>query len=650
MINNNKKDEIKQILKYFDIFGTKCSFYVEQTPKLYSVSGGILSITNICVCFAVFIYISLNDFLRLNPYVSFSSIQPNEFQKVNIGKEKIWIPWRIRDYSNHFINHTNIFYPFIYNYYSIRNSFDSGFEFKVKKLNFTLCNQTSFINKSEIFYIDPSLDQLYCIEMDDIVIGGDWTSNFISYIEFDLYVCEEGIDYDLNDPKCTTYENISHYLGQNNSLMMSLYYPIVQFKANEADNPMTVIYRERMYHFSRYTNKIDRIYLQKYILKDDLGWISKDYNETSYWGLNYIQGDSYTTGKKRDLMNEGSTSRVYSFNIYIDPTINTYYRSYKKIYLIFSESIPLIYIVSFIFNIIATFCKFHTINKKFSEFLFVNLKEKTDIFDKKIHEIKQGIYQKSQNDLDNKINNNLQINDNRNIIICEKKSEVNEKNEDNSNLPSQKNVIFENVNQPIIEKIEHNIKDNSLEILNINKSKEMLSVQSNELKNHNVLARKTMKANSIIQKEIPVSEEARRKRKSFNKINFPGNQQAKIQSLFRPMNKSDAHKHFVHKKLFPSSYYFYAIFIKNLNILEKATCFSKKFSKTYVFISRLLDIYSYFDLFRQFNFLKIIFLNEQNLNYVEKIRKINVGEISFMKDIKDCIENNNFRIFGKSNK
>ena len=37
---------------------------------------------------------------------------------------------------------------------------------------------------------------------------------------------------------------------------------------------MTVIYRERMYHFSRYTNKIDRIYLQDDSIKlDQLTWI-----------------------------------------------------------------------------------------------------------------------------------------------------------------------------------------------------------------------------------------------------------------------------------------------------------------------------------------------------------------------------------------
>ena len=41
--------EIKQILKYLDIFGEQCSFYVEKTPKLYSVTGGILSIFSVSI-------------------------------------------------------------------------------------------------------------------------------------------------------------------------------------------------------------------------------------------------------------------------------------------------------------------------------------------------------------------------------------------------------------------------------------------------------------------------------------------------------------------------------------------------------------------------------------------------------------------------
>ena len=66
-----------------------------------------------------------------------------------------------------------------------------------------------------------------------------------------------------------------------------------------------------------------------------------------------------------------------------------------------------------------------------------------------------------------------------------------------------------------------------------------------------------------------------------------------------------------------------------------------------MFISRLLDVYSYMDLLRQFNIFKTLFLNERNMNYIEKNRKINIGEISFMRNINDCIDNNNFRIFGR---
>ena len=35
---------IKQIITYFDMFGTKNSFYTKQKPKLYTLMGGILTL------------------------------------------------------------------------------------------------------------------------------------------------------------------------------------------------------------------------------------------------------------------------------------------------------------------------------------------------------------------------------------------------------------------------------------------------------------------------------------------------------------------------------------------------------------------------------------------------------------------------------
>ena len=614
--------EIKQILKYLDIFGEKCSFYVEKNPKLYSVTGGILSIFSISISFIIFILTSLDDFQRISPIVSISSTQPNQFHKIKFGKEKIWIPWRIQDYSNNYVNHTNLLYPLIYNFYSIKKA-GNGFEFGVQELNYTLCNETSFVNKSEIYDIDSSLDELYCIEMDDIDVGGDWTSEYISYIEFDLYLCKEGIDYDENNPYCTNYQNISHYLGENNSLSMSLYYPIANFKANESINPMNIIYRERFYQISRFSNKIDRIFLQKNILKDDYGWFFRKYNETSYWSLSKFEGDSYTNGDKRDLMNEGSTSRVYSFNIYLEPTINTYFRTYKKIYIILSECLPFIYFISFIFKMIASFCKVHTINKKFAEFLFTKLKAKTDIFEKKVKEIKLN-----ENVL-KKINNH-------NSFKKVSKYMISDNNDNSNNIVSQKNIMFNSkLQEPIKEKAD--LKDNSIEIMSNNKSKELFSSKSNNnLKGNKIIGRHTIKSSA------PSNE----KRKSARKYSGIGNIKLRGQSLFKE-NQKEPFTHLVNQTLFPSRYYFYIIFIKNYDILKKTKCFSKKFSNSYMFITKLLDIYSYFDLIRQFNVFKTCFLSEENMNFIERNRKINIGEMSFMKNIKDCLDNDNFRIFGR---
>lgn len=640
--------QINQIIKYLDMFGIRGSFYIEKSPKLYSFTGGILSIITIFICIIFFILISLDDFKRISPLVSISSVQPKEHHKINFGKEKIWIPWRIRDYSNNFVNHTNLFYPFIYNYYSINKSIDKGFEFEIKQLNYTLCSKTSFINRSELFNIDSSLDELFCIELDDIDIGGDWTSDYLSYIEFNLYLCKEGIDYDENNPYCTRYENISHYLRQNNSLMVSLYYPIIQFKANKAINPMTIIYREKFYKISRYTNKIDKIYLQKNILKDDIGWLTNKYKETSYWGLNILEGDSYTIGNKRDF-NDGSTSRVYSFNIYLDSSINIYNRSYKKLYIIVSECMPIIYTVSFLFNMIGTFCKFYTINKNFTEYLFINLKEKS--FDKKIKQLKQI---NEKNDNNNNINDNFQSNSYKKINKFTFNENIKKNFDSYANLSSKKNNVFHNkLISPIKEKVEFSIKDNSLEVLNHNHNypRALVSSKSNIFKDIKPLGRHTIKTNANLHNNNIKLDPSLSNNNINDKIKKKNvkveNTQIRFQSLFKELHKPEPHKHYIHKKLFPSKYYFYSIFIRNFDNLKKTKILSRKYIQTYMFISKLLDVYSYFDLIREFNVFTTYFLKEKNINLIERNRKINIGEITFMKNIKDCFENNHFRIFGK---
>ena len=63
-------------------------------------------------------------------------------------------------------------------------------------INYKLCNETSMVNYTDYYAINLELDQLYCIDMEELTIGGSWDFNFLNLISFDIYACKNGIDYD----------------------------------------------------------------------------------------------------------------------------------------------------------------------------------------------------------------------------------------------------------------------------------------------------------------------------------------------------------------------------------------------------------------------------------------------------------------------
>ena len=370
-----KSHIISEILKYVDCFGTTFSFYSEKNRKLYTKFGGILTIFSIILGILLLIFINIDDFCQKNPNTT-TSTSKEDYKNIKFGQEKIWIPWRIRDFGGKTINHNNLLYPIIFYYKGIRNYSTKKMDIYSEILNYKLCSETSMKDNSDKFIISMSLDQLYCIDMEDLDVGGSWDSNFLNLITFDLYNCKNGINYDENNNNCTTYDKIKEIAGDNNNFQFEMYYPIIHYQPNNKTNPIYVKYTNYFYHLSRYSNKIDRLYLQQHVLKDDQGKIYNDTKIISNWGVESIRGDSYATGAQKDLMNEGSTSRFYSFNIYLRNEIVIYNRSYKKFFLIIADGLPIVNIVFVIFRIFAKVLKISSRNKKLTELLFENLKEK----------------------------------------------------------------------------------------------------------------------------------------------------------------------------------------------------------------------------------------------------------------------------------
>ena len=124
--------------------------------------------------------------------------------------------------------------PVIKYYYKENNT-----KFKSKNISYKSCNETSMINMPENFLIDSSLDQLNCIDMDDLFMGGKFSSDFFYYVEFSLYICNNEINYD-NNSNCISY----NFNNIQNLIQIIFYYPIFEFQERDFKTPIKIRYHK----------------------------------------------------------------------------------------------------------------------------------------------------------------------------------------------------------------------------------------------------------------------------------------------------------------------------------------------------------------------------------------------------------------------
>ena len=579
----------KEFLRYLDIFGTKCSFYTEQKLKLYTPLGGILSITSFVLGILVFMHIAYFNLNKKMPNtVTSSTIE--EYHKIQFNNEKIWIPWQLSINNNNF-NHSGILFPIIKYYYKENNS--EEIEYKI--LSYKLCNETSMINKSDNIIIDASLDQLYCIDMEDLFMGGSFSSNFFYYVEFNLYLCKDGINYDENNINCTHYDILNNYIQIN------FYYPTFVFKEIDINSPIIIKYNKNCALLSKYITKFDQIFLQKKMLYDQNGLFSHSIKTYSSWGFSSINKDIiHIQNEKNDL-----SSKLYSLEIIMESNTLCYYRTYKNFLFILVECLPIVHLIYNFFKFIAKSFKLTSVNRKMVELLFENLSEKPTKYDKYVENIKSRKNSKNGKNIFNYYKKNTDENNivkatNKNInnystLSLLKKKEI--------NIKSSHNIINNNSGSPVLHRktISENEKNSSL----------------------------NLRLNTLNFKNLLIYSHLGQR---YQEPAFPKK------------------KRFVANKLFPFKYYCCTIFTKNIDLTKYRFCMSRKFVKVYCFLCQLFDISSYCNLQKEFSIVKNSLFDEKNIKFIEQRSKININSKSFMRDMNDCIGSHKFSILGLKNK
>ena len=560
---------MKNFLKMCDFYGTQFHWYFERRQKYYSSHGGIFSLISFFSYIAFIIIFGFKDFKRTQSISTISNIPPSGDKTIKFGKQKLYLPWRIMDYGDTFINHTGILFPRIYYFTNRYNNQTQLMETNFKLLNYSLCNETSMKNLGKDYILNSNLDKLFCIDMEDLEMGGSWNSKFINYLRLDLNLCKDGANYNDNNSNCTHPDHLISLFGKDNNWFFELLYPSVQFQPNNKDRPIFVLYNSYYYGLNTNSNKVDRIYLQEHIFEDEQGWIfNYPIKNSTYWGVNSIKSDFYTAG--RDIFRHGSTSRLYSLKLYIDYGTVYYYRKYKKIYEIISEILPIMKIVTGIFAIIS-----ETINK-----LQVSKRLNEYIIDDKVGNLNPKMNNLIFHVSNNYIAKTLGILDNNNLESNKMKKNLRPhsfiKREDFSGMKDSSKLFF--------------LNNNKLN-LNKNNNKNNKAVNPEDLKKKH---RHTINVSKII---------------GLKPIEF--------------FNKD--------KVKFPFKYYFIGSILNIISSKNRNNylCISEKFNRSFTFFTHIIDITSYISIYKQFESLKKIIVKSIKTNKSESNNEIGKG-INFL--------------------
>ena len=572
-------------LKFMDVFTVKFHLYTNNQPRFRNAFGGIMTFIFILLCIGILIGNSYDDLKRLNPISSKSEIVDSEPKIVNFNDEKIWIPFRMVTYEGKFVDHRGMLYILPY-FVEGKYKDGLGMDLQYHLLKYKLCNETSLVNRSNNYKINVKLNEVFCIDKDDILFGGSWNGNFINYLEINLHLCENGIEFNASNPRCSKMEDLLK--DKRTSYIFEIFYPVVQFQPTNLETPLAVIYRSYYYRLNNYNYKVQRLYLQENILSDDRSILFSNYKNSSYWGSSFLYGDNYILPYENNNYN---SSRIYSLDIYMDDGCIYYTRTYKKLFLILSNIFPLFRIALFFLNKFTQHIKMTFVKRNLAGLIFENKsKSRSSI-------IKLNNFQKN-------------IIESRNKIILSN-------NEDNPKEILKFNQINNYyIDNKYLNKI--NIYDKNFELKNnINEKKDNEKIIINNSINKSNISLKNDNAIKILNKKDILLVNSKNKT-----IAFPG-------PLISPNSPKKKKKFSKYKSNLFSYYDFYCDYIYRIVNPRKFCSFSETYFIVSNYMCQLYDISNYIILVKQFILMNkaLIDIYKENEIYPSKpFKKININD------------------------
>lgn len=310
------------LLRKLDYSSTHVTFFYKGKKNVESAFGGLLSIISAILLMLLVIRFGRDFYLRINPYVYFSTLDTGEYQNLTITPENFTLAFRFEDSNSIMVDPEGLSYYFEVYYENYVRNLTTG---QFKMVNQTILPYRS-CNIKDVNFEDfrkKDYEYFFCIDYEEMQLGGFWDTYFVNFFYINYYKCNYTNPH--NNKICNSVEVTNSLI--EGPIYVSFLLPDTYYNQSNYNEPFTKKVRSEYYILDESLQKDAYFKLATSQVENDYGWILENFLTVT--AINYF---SHTVDYNMNIsILKDENYYLGAANFYLKRELQINHRVYNKI-------------------------------------------------------------------------------------------------------------------------------------------------------------------------------------------------------------------------------------------------------------------------------------------------------------------------------
>lgn len=346
-------------MKFLDFIGGRINIVHENSSDLKTSFGAFLSIIATLFLALAISSFGKDFFNRTNPNTSISTGSPKDYPLYNLSNKNFSFAFRLEDWdANQYIQDDTLYIDVFYSYMLLNKTSKLWNQIIWERVPQKKCNKDMF--SDEVFTKSADLNNLFCFDLENKTLGGNWNGEYVYSFYINILVCEEGSTNTITGQACKPDSEKETYMPLNH-VMLSLFYQYTVIETTDYYRALYSAIKTTFFKIDKYLQKTQYLFFKETQLISDYGWIISDKKVEKVLGFTSTYTDF---NAKSSLLGEKLDGMLAQVILYGTRETDYIKRDYAKIQTLVAEVGGIIKFILVVFTFIGNkYSLMYTISK-----------------------------------------------------------------------------------------------------------------------------------------------------------------------------------------------------------------------------------------------------------------------------------------------